>query len=227
MTDVNEVAPPVPGTTDPNTPPPVPTAPVAPWNAGVAGAPPVPGLVAPPPLTAEQIAQAKAAELAQKAAEAAARKAAKEEENRVKAAQKAEEKAKREAARAEERAAKIAEKAAQKAAAEKAKADSKMPEMNGVRRPKPDTICGRNWATYDAISAQMGRPCAISEAMAVLRPQGVNDATIRTQYAHWRKYNGVTGRVVPPPPAPVIPPVAVAPAPPPVAAAPSPSETQS
>ena len=141
--------------------------------------------VAPPtPMSPEELA-AKAAELAAaKAAEAAARKAVKDEENRQKAAQKAAEKAAREASRAEERAAKIAQKAADKAAAEAAKSANKMPTQNGVRRPKPDTICGRNWATYDEISARNGAPASISEAMAVLRAQGVNDATIRTQYAH-------------------------------------------
>lgn len=165
--------------------------------------------VPPAPLTPEQIAEIKALEATQKASEAAARKAQKDQEAAQKAAQKAAEKAAREASRAEERAEKVRMKAEQKAQAEATKAASKMEQKNGVRRPKPDTICGRNWATYDEIALKNGGSCSIAEAMATLRARGVNDATIRTQYAHWRKFNGITGRVEAPKveTAPVAPPM--------------------
>lgn len=163
--------------------------------------------------TPEEIAAQAAAKAAAKAAEIAARKAAKEAEAKEKAAQKAAEKAAREAQRQADRERKVAEKLAQKEAAAQAKVVNKMPEQNGVRRPKPDTICGRNWETYDQISIKNGSPCTIKEALEVLGARGVNESTIRTQYAHWRKFNGIVGRVVAPIPVPPLPPEAP-PAPP-------------
>jgi len=157
--------------------------------------------VVPPMLSPEQIEANKATEAAVKAAEAAAKKTAKEAENKAKAEAKAAEKAAKLEARNAEKQAKIQAKADAKAAAEAAKASAQMPKQNDVRRPKPETTCGKCWATYDAISNRNGRPASISEALAELRPQGVNDATSRTQYAHWRKYNGVSGRVEAPKPA--------------------------
>ena len=155
-------------------------------------------------------AEAKAKVKAEKAAAAAAEKEAR-------AKKKADEKAAKEAKKKEEADKKAAEKAAKEAAKEAAKTQGKMPMQNDVRRPKPESTCGKCWAVYDDLSTKRGSPCAIADAKKILDGMGINEATIRTQYAHWRKFNGVSGRVeavaAPVPPAPPAPPVAPAPAP--------------
>ena len=85
------------------------------------------------------------------------------------------------------------EKAKKKAEQEAAKAAAKLPEQNGVTRPKPGTITGSVWDAADAISKNKGSPAAVSEVAAAL-PK-VADATVKTQYARWRKFLGVSGRV--------------------------------
>jgi len=155
-------------------------------------------------------AEAKAKVKAEKAAAAAAEKEAR-------AKKKAEEKEAKEAKKKADADAKAKEKADAIAAKEAAKTQGKMPMQNDVRRPKPESTCGKCWSVYDQLSAERGAPCAIADAKKVLDAQGINEATIRTQYAHWRKFNGVSGRVeavaAPVPPAPPAPPVAPAPAP--------------
>lgn len=157
--------------------------------------------------TTEQIA-AEAAEAQRKAAEA------KEAERKAKAAQKekekAEAKAKREAeaaakkkAREDEKAAKKKEREDAKAAKQKAKDDAKaakeaakQPEQNGIRRPGPDGKCGKAWALMDTMSAQQGSPVAISDLLVASNAMGMNPNMVRSNYAAWRKFNGVTGRVL-------------------------------
>lgn len=155
--------------------------------------------------TAEQI----AAEKAQKDLEAKAEKerlaAQKKAEKEAKAAEAkaekerltAEKKAKAEAAKAEKEAAKAAkeaEKAAKLAAKEAAKV--KQPEQNGVVRPKATSACGKIWEIADQLSAKAGSPVAIAALLETAQAEGYNEATIKTQYARWRKFHGVTGRVV-------------------------------
>jgi hypothetical protein len=145
--------------------------------------------------TAEQIAADKAEEKARKDAEKAAAKE------------------KREAEAAEKKAAKEAEKTAAKEAAERKKAEataererkkqeaaaareaSRMPEQNGIRRPKADGLCGKAWAIFDQISSQNGAPASIGESMEVARSQGLNEANVRAEYARWRKFYGISGRI--------------------------------
>lgn len=97
------------------------------------------------------------------------------------------------------RAAKQAEKEAEKARAkelrEKEKEANRMPEQNGVRRPQPETSCGRAWALMDQISATLGQPAPISYVLNLAGRHGLNEDTVKTQYARWKKFNGVTGRV--------------------------------
>lgn len=144
-------------------------------------------------------ADAKAAAKAQKDAEAAKAKEAK-------AAAAAEAKAAKEAAAAEAKAAKEAaakEKAdaKAKAAAEKAAAAGApkekvtMPSQNGVTRPKDGTKTAGVWAIADRLSKAKGGPVAISELAPECSTQGLNDATVRTQYARWKQFNGVFGVV--------------------------------
>lgn len=137
----------------------------------------------------------KEAEKARKAEEAAARKAEREAEV---AARKAEKEAEKARQKEERELAKLAEKEAKEHAAEEAKAAreaNRMPEQNGIRRPKAETSCGRAWSIFDGISNAKGAPAAIREALEQGVSEGLNDTTIKTQYARWRKFHGITGRV--------------------------------
>ena len=96
---------------------------------------------------------------------------------------------------AAKKAQKEAEKAAEKAKREAEKEANRMPEQNGVRRPQPETACGRAWALMDKISAKLGQPAPISHVLAVAGRHELNVDTVKTQYARWKKFNGVTGRV--------------------------------
>lgn len=143
-------------------------------------------------------------QLAAEAAEAAKQKAEqKAAEAAAKAKQKAEAKAAKEAEAAKAKADREAAAKAKKEAAEKAKADAKaakqaakQPEQNGVRRPGPDGKCGKAWALMDAMSAKAGAPVAIADLLVASKAAGLNDNMTRSNYAAWRKFNGVTGRVL-------------------------------
>jgi hypothetical protein len=71
---------------------------------------------------------------------------------------------------------------------------------NSITRPGADTKTGKVWAIGDAISMQKGgtpetTPASIAELKAHPDLRQFNDHTIRTQYARWRQYYGVSGRV--------------------------------
>jgi hypothetical protein len=79
------------------------------------------------------------------------------------------------------------------AAAKKANKPVKAPKVaretaNGVMRPKAEGLCGQCWDLFDGISA--GGPVKMAEAVAVGTAASLNDATVRTQYNRWRKFNG-------------------------------------
>lgn len=148
-----------------------------------------------PELTVEQIAANKAQAKAEKAA-------AKQAENDAKAQAKADEKAekarlKEEAAATakQEREAKAAAKKQEAADKKAAKEAARMPEQNGVRRPKPDGLCGRAWALADKLSGELGQPTPIANLLEAARAEGLSEGNVKTEYARWRKFNGVTGRV--------------------------------
>lgn len=166
--------------------------------------------------TEEQIAaEAAAAKQAEKEAKAAAAAEAKA----AKAAERAAKKEAAEAAKADKKAAVEAEKAAKlqavedakaaKEAAKAAKAQAKLdakaakdaqrqPEQNGVRRPGPDGQCGKVWALADTLSAEMGQAVPIANLLKAGEEQGLNPSNIRTEYARWKKFHGLSGRIVAP-----------------------------
>lgn len=165
-------------------------------------------------LTPEQIAANKAEADAQKKADQekkAAEKQAKKEEREAAAKLKKETDAK---AREDAKAAKaaVAEAAkAKKEADKQAKIDAKaakvaeretsrMPEQNGVRRPKADTLCGKAWGIADALSQSLGQPVPIANLLEATNAQGLNEGNVKAEYARWRKFHGVTGRVALPKP---------------------------
>jgi hypothetical protein len=178
--------------------------------AGTGAPPPPPPEDAAAKAAAQAAADRKAEEKAKKDQEKAEKKAAAEKAKAEKkeAAEKlkAEAKEKKEA----EKKAKEDAKAAKKAQAEEAKKTSTMPESNGIRRPKPDTLCGKAWAVMDKMTADQGSPVAISSLLAVTTPMNLNEGNVKAEYARWRKYNSISGRILPPAPpaAPPAPPVA-------------------
>jgi colicin import membrane protein len=171
--------------------------------------------------TPEQIAEAKVIKAAQdkaakeaKAVEAAAAKEAKAKAALEAKAAAAAAKANAEAKDAEAIAAKAAKDAEAKALKEKAAAEklelkakekaekdaiklaNKMPTQNGITRPKPEGKTGKAWALMDKMSAEKRAPVAISELVAVNATLGMNPNMLKSQYASWRKFNGVVGRAV-------------------------------
>lgn len=133
--------------------------------------------------------EAKAAAKAAKDAEAAAAKAQKEAEKQAKLEAAAALKAEKEA----KKVAKIQEAEARKAAKEAAR----MPEQNGVRRPKPETLCGQAWAVFDEVSGANGTPASITDALPIALQRGLNEGNVRTEYARWKKFFGLEGRIAP------------------------------
>lgn len=100
------------------------------------------------------------------------------------------------AKKAAAKAAKAEAKATAKAAAKVAKESAKQPKQNDVRRPKPATVTGKVWAIFDDLSGKAGTPASIGDSLKAAT--GVPEATVRTQYARWRKFHGIVGRTVAP-----------------------------
>lgn len=156
----------------------------------------------PEQLPAEAAAQAKAAADAKAAEKAAAAAKKADEKAAAKAKRESDAKAKKDAKEAEAKAKKD-KVAADKAAKEQAKTDAKaakeaakMPEQHGVRRPGPDGKCGKAWALMDSMSKSLGAPVAIADLLLAAKAAGMNDNMVRSNYAAWRKFNAVTGRVM-------------------------------
>ena len=84
------------------------------------------------------------------------------------------------------------------AAANARKELDKMPTRNGMRRPKPGTKTGRIWEIADNISGEIKAPASRAAVLEVAKEEGANLSMAVSQYSYWRKFNGVTGRVVAP-----------------------------
>jgi len=69
-------------------------------------------------------------------------------------------------------------------------APPKQPAQNGVTRPKAGTKTGRVWEIADELSTSDG-PAARKDVMAASEAEGLNTATIATQYGRWRKFHGL------------------------------------
>lgn len=102
--------------------------------------------------------------------------------------------------------AKRQEREAKKAAKETAKAEREAKKSAkvsnfGVTRPSENTKTGRVWAISDSISASKGAPAARKEVMEAATKEGINPATVATQYGRWRKHHGLKGTLDAPKPA--------------------------
>lgn len=73
------------------------------------------------------------------------------------------------------------------------------PEQNEIRKPKPGTLCRQIWDQADSISTKLQQPVPIKDLLAnfqsLIDAEKCSVATVKTQYARWRKFHGVTGRV--------------------------------
>lgn len=96
---------------------------------------------------------------------------------------------------AAKKAAKEAEKAEAKRLKDEAKAANAMPNQNGITRPRPDTACGNAWALMDELTTKLNQPAPISIVLQGAEQRGLNYDTVKTQYARWKKFNGIEGRV--------------------------------
>jgi chromosome segregation ATPase len=171
------------------------------------------GTAKPETKTAEQIeaekAEAQAKAKAEKEAAAAEKKAAAEKAKAEKAEAKAKADAEKKAAKeladktkAEEKAAaaeakRLAaeQKAKDREQAATAKVKVQLVSQRGITQPKEGTKTRQVWDIANALSAAKNGPVAISELMPEAQKAGLNDATIRTQYARWKQFHGVYGQV--------------------------------
>jgi hypothetical protein len=62
---------------------------------------------------------------------------------------------------------------------------------NGVTRPKDGTKTGRVWGIADEKSTALGAPVPRKDVIEAGTAEGINAATIATQYGRWRKYHGL------------------------------------
>lgn len=91
------------------------------------------------------------------------------------------------------------EKAAKAPAAPKAAKAAAAPKVervvqNGVTRPKAGTAGDKIWSAADTISAKKKSPASFEEVNKALG-ETVNEASQRAGYQHWRKFNGLKGRL--------------------------------
>ena len=114
-------------------------------------------------------------------------------------ATKAAEKQKREADKAEKQ--RLAEEERQRKLQEREA--NKEPEQNGIRRPGAGTLCRAAWDMFDAVSTVLGSTAPIGYVLPVALDRGLNEANVKAEYARWKKYHGITGRVDIPVPAEV------------------------
>lgn len=140
---------------------------------------------------------------AENLAKAEAKKAEREKkaaERKAEAEKKAAERLAVNTAKNEAKAAKELEREQKKANREAAKTQAKearkSDEQNGVVRPKVGTQTGEVWATADSVSAATQQPARIADLLNAL--PHLAEATVRTQYARWRKYYGISGRLAAP-----------------------------
>lgn len=74
---------------------------------------------------------------------------------------------------------------------------TKRVEQNGIKRPlSGNGICATMWATFDRITAEQGSPCTIAQAKAAM--PNFNVVNMQGEYASWRKFNGIVGRIAAP-----------------------------
>jgi len=71
-------------------------------------------------------------------------------------------------------------------------------EQNSVKRPNSTGKTGQVWNLADKLSSEKGSPVSIAELRAETDKYGANTNMVSTQYAAWKKFHGIAGRIVGP-----------------------------
>lgn len=69
--------------------------------------------------------------------------------------------------------------------------------QNGVTMPQAGGKTRAPWDIATRLSEQLNRPATRDEVLKACEAAGIAKGTRETQYSHWKKYHGLTGRVVP------------------------------
>lgn len=82
------------------------------------------------------------------------------------------------------------------------KIEKNRPEQNGVKRPSAGTTCATVWDIAHSLSevsespqTPNGKIATLSQVVKAAEARGINKYTARTQYARWRVFHGITGRL--------------------------------
>lgn len=89
------------------------------------------------------------------------------------------------------------------------KIEKNRPESNGVKRPSAGTLCAQVWDMASSMSniaegmdgvknsmQDHNQVPTLSAVVKACEAVGINKFTARTQYARWRVFHGITGRIV-------------------------------
>lgn len=77
-----------------------------------------------------------------------------------------------------------------------AKIEKNRPEQNGVKRPSAGTTCSAVWGIAARLSeVPSGKIATLSQVVKAAEAKGINKFTARTQYARWRVFHGLIGRL--------------------------------
>ncbi len=74
-------------------------------------------------------------------------------------------------------------------------------ERNGVKRPSAGTLCAQVWDLAWSLSElnesgnEHSKIATLSQVIKAAEARGINKFTARTQYARWRVFHGITGRL--------------------------------
>lgn len=72
---------------------------------------------------------------------------------------------------------------------------NRQPKVNGVRKPADGSICGNVWLLIEAIGSALGQHAPVAYVLSEGLARGYDANTLKTQYARWKKYNGLDGEI--------------------------------
>lgn len=75
------------------------------------------------------------------------------------------------------------------------KIEKNRPTQNGITRPSAGTTCLAVWELAASMTAELGKTIPLSALIEAAKAKGINQYTARTQYACWRKFNGIVGHL--------------------------------
>lgn len=75
------------------------------------------------------------------------------------------------------------------------KIEKDRPQQNGVKRPSVGGACRAIWDFLDELRAKKGQAPTAAEVKAGAAENGWNPNNASIEYYHWRKFNGIAGRI--------------------------------